>query len=285
MEEVECDHSSDSTPSPVLETAPVGLSTTPAVTKPKVLNVDEDGFITITRRKKMCPIKVQGRKQKPVRVKVASQQYDHVRPIGRQAPAGDKGGKNRQPLSTKIATPPKSIDIDTANRFSVLDIPNSIKFNKLIEVQDDLYPPDQSLEDGMDLDMIRSKDGQNVECQSNQKPVGDQFLASESVFCQMNQEHIEGHSGKTYGISDEQKKAIADHFKTTGSISMDIVNQWSPGQWDFFNDQCTLIGLDPDYCIEDVESDTENGTTQIFSAQMMVGIPKVPSSTQPSSSK
>ncbi|KAI3714447.1 hypothetical protein L1987_73049 [Smallanthus sonchifolius] len=40
---------------------------------------------------------------------------------------GDKGGKNQQSLSSKIATPSKSIDIDSSNRFSVLDIPNSIK--------------------------------------------------------------------------------------------------------------------------------------------------------------
>ncbi|KAI3688424.1 hypothetical protein L1987_82137 [Smallanthus sonchifolius] len=350
----------DLPPSPVLETVTGGLSATPAVTKQKAPIVNEDGFTTVTRRKKVGPIKVQGRKQKTVRVKAATQQYEHVRPTSRQASAdlsqkqmgkapqvnqgannhgvlktptvvpnatkkvssgfnfaravqGDRGGKNQQPLSSKTAIPPKSKDIVIANRFSVLDIPNSIKFNKLIDVQDDLYPPDQSVKDGMELDVTQPKDGQTEECQSNQKRVGDLFLGSESMDCQMNREHIEGvrvlpasvlsslglggslstspfilgpgHSGKSYGISEEQKRAIADRLKSTGSISMDIVDQWCPGQWDFFNNHCTLMGLDPDYCIEDVESDTENGTTQFFSAQMKVGMPKVPSSNQPPSTK
>ncbi|KAI3688427.1 hypothetical protein L1987_82140 [Smallanthus sonchifolius] len=310
----------------------------PAVSKQNATNVNEDGFVTVSIRKKVGPIKVQGRKQKPVKVKAATQQYEHVRPTSRHAPAGlsekqvgkapqvnqvaNKHGVLKPPTVVPNATKKGSTgfnfaravqDIDTANRFSVLDIPNSVKFNKLIEVQDDLYPPDQSLNDGMDLDMFRSKDGQNMECQSNQKWVGDHSLDSETVLFQTNREHIEGvrilptsvlssprvggspttsafllgpgHSGKTYGISDEQKRAIADRLKISGSISMDIVDQWCLGQWDFFNDHCTLMGLDPDYCIEDVESDTENGTAHFFSAQMKVGMPKAPSHTQPSTSK
>ncbi|KAI3714446.1 hypothetical protein L1987_73048 [Smallanthus sonchifolius] len=279
MEEVECDHHSDSTPNLVLETAPVGLSSAPTVTKPRGLSVDEDGFTTVTRIKKMSPIKMQGRKQKPVRVRVASQQYDHVRPTGRQAPAGlnekqlgkatqtnqgDKGGKNQQPLSSKIATPSKSIDIDSANRFSVLDIPNFIKLNKLIEVQDDLYPPDQSLEDGMDLDMTRSKDGQNGECQSNQNRIGDQFFPPRpSLVCQpigqkLTTDHpdIEEKEEKDYGISNAQKMAITNRLcgpsRAVRAADMDNLDQ---GEHEFFEDQVKALGLDYDYCIEDVESD------------------------------
>ncbi|KAI3814429.1 hypothetical protein L1987_14069 [Smallanthus sonchifolius] len=351
MEEVVSDQPPDLTPSPDLENSNVGLPSTPVVTKPSVPIVDEDGFTIVTRKKKMGPIKVQGRKQKPVKVKVVSQQYEHGQPSGRKAPTGpkgkqsgkdlhsnqvaynpgvlkpptmvsnatkkvstrfnftrvvqgDKGGKKQQPLCAKSANPSKSIDINTANRFSVLDIPKSIKFNKLIGVQDDLYPPDHSLLDGMDVDMIRPMVGQNGDCQSSQKQVGDYLMGNENGVCHLNREHIEGvrvlpasvlsnprlggnpttssslhgpgKSGKTYGISDEQKRAIADRLKTTGSISMDIIDQWYPGQWDFFNDHCTLMGLDPDYCIEDVDSDTENGTSQFLSGLLNSGAPKPP---------
>ncbi|KAI3783235.1 hypothetical protein L1987_42311 [Smallanthus sonchifolius] len=105
------------------------------------------------------------------------------------------------------------MDIDTSNRFSVLDIPNSIKHNKLVEAHDDLYPPDHGLVDGMDVETVRSK----------------------------------------------------------SSVSVDIVDQWCPGQWDYFNDLCTLMGLDPDYCIEDVDSDSENGTSLFLSGLLKSG--------------
>ncbi|KAI3763411.1 hypothetical protein L1987_53869 [Smallanthus sonchifolius] len=228
-----------------------------------------------------------------------------------RAVQGDKGGKKQQPLGAKSANPSKSIDINTANQFSVLDIPKSIKFNKLIEVQDDLYPPDHSLLDGMDVDMNRQMVGQKGDCQPSQKQVGDHPMGNENGVCHLNREHIEGvrvlpasvlsnprlggnptsssslhcpgKSGKTYGISDEQKRVIADRLKISGSISMDIVDQWCPGQWDFFNDQCTLMGLDPNYCIEDVDSDTENGTSQFLSGLLNSGAPKPSRKAKPSS--
>ncbi|KAI3820203.1 hypothetical protein L1987_07746 [Smallanthus sonchifolius] len=305
VEEVVSDHPLESTPSPGLETPCGAFAATPEITKPRGPNVDEDGFTTVSRRKKIGPIKVQGRNQKPIKVKVVSQQNVHGQPSGRQAPAGpkgkqlgDRGGKNQQHLSTNSANCSKHINTDTSNPFSVLDIPKSIKFNKLIEAQDDLYPPDQSLKDGMDVDMLHSMNGQTEDSQPNPKSVGDHFRENDSMVCQLNREHIEGvrvlpasvisspklggclptssflPGGKSYGISDDKKRAIADRLKSTGSISMDIADQWCPGQWDFFNDHCTLMGLDPDYCIEDVESDDENGTAQFFAAQMKVGMPK-----------
>ncbi|KAI3820202.1 hypothetical protein L1987_07745 [Smallanthus sonchifolius] len=307
VEEVVSDHPLESTPSPGLETPCGAFAATPEITKPRGPNVDEDGFTTVSRRKKIGPIKVQGRNQKPIKFKVVSQQNVHGQPSGRQGPAGpkgkqlgDRGGKNQQHLSTNSANCSKHINTDTSNPFSVLHIPKSIKFNKLIEAQDDLYPPDQSLKDGMDVDMLHSMNGQTEDSQPNPKSVGDHFRENDSMVCQLNREHIEGvrvlpasvisspklggclptssflPGGKSYGISDDKKRAIADRLKSTGSISMDIADQWCPGQWDFFNDHCTLMGLDPDYCIEDVESDDENGTAQFFAAQMKVGMPKVP---------
>ncbi|KAI3743667.1 hypothetical protein L1987_56729 [Smallanthus sonchifolius] len=313
--------------------AKVGLNTTPAVTKPRVPNVDEDGFITVTRRKKMGPIKVQGRKQKPVRIKPASQQYGHVRPMGSQAPAGqndkqlgkapqanqvankhgvlkppivvsnatkkgsagfnftravqgDRGGKNQQHPSTKMATHPKTLDIDTTNRFSVLDIPSSIKVNKLIEVQDDMYHPDQNLEDGMELDMSRSKDVQISECQSSQDRVGDQLLSvCQPTGHKVTTAHpvIEEKEEKDYGISNAQKLAITSRLcGPANAVRAADMDNWDQGEHEFFEDQVKAMGLDYDYCIEDVESDDENGTAQFFAAQMKVGMPKgpFPASTQ-----
>ncbi|KAI3740999.1 hypothetical protein L1987_58663 [Smallanthus sonchifolius] len=360
MEEVESIHPSVPTPSPVLETIPGGLKAEPAVSKHNAINVNEDGFVTVSRRKKVGPIKVQGRKQKPVKVKAATQQYEHVRPTSRHAPAdlsgkqvgkapqvyqvaskhdvlkpptvvpnatkkgstgfnfaravqGDRGGKIQQPHSSKITIPPKTIDIDTANRFSVLDIPNSVKFNKLIEVQDDLYPPDQSLEDGMEVDMTQSKDGQIIVDKPSQISCEDQVVTSGPLpVCQVNREFREGvrilpssivtppkdaqqpmgqrvttaqsvreeKEEKDYGISKAQKMAITDRLcgpaQAVRAVEMD---NWEQGEHEFFEDQVKALGLDYDYCIEDVESDDENGTAQVFAAQMKVGMPKVPNPT------
>ncbi|KAI3786257.1 hypothetical protein L1987_45392 [Smallanthus sonchifolius] len=326
MEEVESDHPLVSTPSPALMTTPVGLASTPAVTKQRVPNVDEDGQapagLNENQLGKVPQAKQVANKQgvlKPPSVvanatKKVTSGFNFTRAV-----QGDMRGKNQQHPSTKFTTPPKSIDIDTANQFLVLDIPNSIKCNKLIAVQDDLYPPNQSLEDGMDLDMIRSKDGQIVECKANQKRPGDQSLASESVFCQLNREHIEGvrilpssilsppklvqnsinaatnvpvqsarendrsldspvlmeREIKDYGISNNQKMAITSRLcGPSKAIRATDMDGWEQGEHEFFEDQVKAMGLDYDYCIEDVDSDDENGTAQFFAAQMKVGMPK-----------
>ncbi|KAI3826055.1 hypothetical protein L1987_00097 [Smallanthus sonchifolius] len=178
---------------------------------------------------------------------------------------GDRGGKNQQQSSTKMATHPKSLDIDTTNRFSVLDIPSSIKFNKVIEVQDDLYLPDQSLEDGMELDMSRSKDGQIMIDQPSQNMGGDQVLPP-CLFsvCQkvtLAQPARKDKEEKDYGISNAQKMAIPSRLcglaQAVRAVDMD---NWEQGEHEFFEDQVKALGLDYDYCIEDVESDDENGT-------------------------
>ncbi|KAI3677378.1 hypothetical protein L1987_87004 [Smallanthus sonchifolius] len=341
MEEVESIHPSVPTPSPVLETIPGGLKAAPAMSKHNAMNVNEDGFVTVSRRKKVGPIKVQGRKQKPVKVKAATQQYEHVRPTSRHAPAdlsekqvgkapqvnqiaskhdvlkpptvvpnatkkgstgfifaravqGDRGGKIQQPHSSKITIPPKTIDIDTANRFSVLDIPNSVKFNKLIEVQDDLYPPDQSLEDGMEVDMTQSKDGQIIVDKRSQISCEDQVVTPGPLpVCQPMGQRVttaqsvrEEKEEKDYGISKAQKMAITDRLcgpaQAVRAVDMD---NWEQGEHEFFEDQVKALGLNYDYCIEDVESDDENGTAQFFAAQMKVGMPKVPNPTFSQSSK
>ncbi|KAI3777947.1 hypothetical protein L1987_47750 [Smallanthus sonchifolius] len=318
--------------------------------------VDEDGFTKVTRRKKLGPIKVQSKKQKPVRIRAAPQQNDHVRTFGKQAPAGqifrqlgrssqaiqtankpaavlpptaastapkkgssgfnfaraiqgDRGVKKHQQPCASMDSQPSYTDFDTTNRFSVLDIPSSLKLNKLIEAQDDLYPPVQGLEDDMELDMIRSNDGQIKVGQPSQLRCGDQGVPPDlSPVCQVNREFREGvrilpssiitppkesrqpfghevtsahpvredNEEKDYGISDAQKLAITSRLngpaQAVRAVDMDM---WEQGEHVFFEDQVKALGLDYDYCIEDVESDDENGTAQFFSAQMKVGMPKV----------
>ncbi|KAI3714445.1 hypothetical protein L1987_73047 [Smallanthus sonchifolius] len=88
------------------------------------------------------------------------------------------------------AKPTIGLGLESANRFSVLDIPSSIKFNKLIEGQDDLYPLDNGLEDGMDLEMNTLISNGKVECSTNEK----------------------------YGISDAQKQCMEMGLDPENSI-------------------------------------------------------------------
>ncbi|KAI3684048.1 hypothetical protein L1987_84571 [Smallanthus sonchifolius] len=353
MEQVEGNQPLDTPPSQGPVTDSVGSKINPAVHRPTGPKVDEDGFTTITRRKKLGPIKVQSRNQKPVKIKAAPQQKNHVRTFGKHAPAGqifsqegksshanqaannlgvvmpplvasiaskkgstgfnfaravqgDRGVNIHQQPSTKMDPQPTSLDIDTTNRFSVLDIPNSIKLNKLIEVQDDLYPPDQSLEDGMEVDMTQAKDGQIMVDKPSQINCEDQVLTPCPLpVCQVNREFREGvpilpssiatppkdaqqpmgqrvttaqsvreeKEEKDYGITKAQKMAITGRLcgpaQAVRAVDMD---NWEQGEHKFFEDQVKGLGLDYNYCIEDVESDDENGTAQFFTARMKGGI-------------
>ncbi|KAI3804194.1 hypothetical protein L1987_32368 [Smallanthus sonchifolius] len=194
-----------------------------------------------------------------------------------RAVQGDVGSKSQHSstvnMISKTAATPKPIDLVTPNRFSVLDIPNSIKHNKLIGVQDDLYPPDQVLEEGVDVDSNKAICSNKFVCQLNREHVDGSRILPGSILSPPKQAG-ESSRGKSYGISDKQKKDIADRLKNAGSIKVDIVDQWCPGQWDYFNDLCTLMGLDPDYCIEDVDSDTENGMYQFMSGLPSSDAPK-----------
>ncbi|KAI3724753.1 hypothetical protein L1987_64518 [Smallanthus sonchifolius] len=194
-----------------------------------------------------------------------------------RAVQGDLGSKSQHTspvnMISKTTAIPKPVDLVTPNRFSVLDFPNSIKYNKLIGVQDDLDPPDQVLEEGMDVDSNKAICSNKFVCQLNREHVEGSRILPESILSPPKQAG-ESSTGKTYGISDKQKMDIADRLKNAGSIKVDIVDQWCPGQWDFFNDLCTLMGLDPDYCIEDVDSDTENEMYQFMSGLPSSDAPK-----------
>ncbi|KAI3677374.1 hypothetical protein L1987_87000 [Smallanthus sonchifolius] len=174
----------------------------------------------------------------------------------------------------------------TGTTFSELDILVSIKRTSLVVSPSDLYPPDPINEDGTPFARLLSDD--------QVQTAGKCDSVREKLICQINREHVEGarllpssilsspspgglhaaNGGKTYGISESQRKAIADRISVSSSICIEETNNWCPGEWDYFNDLCISLGLDPDYCIEDVESDTENGTAQFFSGLLKAGCPK-----------
>ncbi|KAI3777943.1 hypothetical protein L1987_47746 [Smallanthus sonchifolius] len=226
-------------------------------------SVDEDGFTMVSKHNKQGPIKLQSKNQKPVRVKMHAQQYGPGRSRRNIVPNGPGENQKGEPPTAKqqatrvevnkdprvasiapkkvtsgfnysmvvqgSAKPTIGLGVESANRFSVLDIPSSIKFNKLIEGQDDLYPPDNGLEDGMDLEMNTLIRNEKVECSTNEK----------------------------YGISDAQKQVILNCICDFKYVQAEAVEEWSQGEWDFFADKCMEMGLDPENSILYPEEDTE----------------------------
>ncbi|KAI3677394.1 hypothetical protein L1987_87021 [Smallanthus sonchifolius] len=343
-----------------------------------------DGFTTVTRRKKAGPIKLQKKKQTPVRIKSSLQQYAPVRTKGNHPPAvvsgihnnnppdtsrnanraaankppsvgsiatknvsrgfnfaravqGDVGSRSQQPASSvrppiqhpipnsqsagpviqsAVSRPTahgSSMEVDpshicsknrfdalnaiseldtddhsagTGMNFTELDIHASIKRASLVEAHSDLYPHEPMHEDGISPATFHS------EVKEKAAVRGDP-TAEKQVY-QTNRKHIEGTrhlpasilsspnpgglhpniGGRTYGISESQRNAITNRLSVSSSICSEETVNWSPGEWDYFNDLCISMGLDPDYCIEDVESDTENGTAQFFSGLLKEGCPK-----------
>ncbi|KAI3787670.1 hypothetical protein L1987_42300 [Smallanthus sonchifolius] len=142
--------------------------------------------------------------------------------------------------------------IGTGTNFTELDIQASIKRTSLVEACSDLYPHEP-----MNEDVTSSAQSQSVE----KEQAADKCVP-------------ETEKGRSYGISEAQRKAIADRLLVSSSICGEETVNWCPGEWDYFNDLCISLGLDPDYCIEDVDSDTENGTAQFFSDLWKSGCPK-----------
>ncbi|KAI3724767.1 hypothetical protein L1987_64532 [Smallanthus sonchifolius] len=123
---------------------------------------------------------------------------------------------------------PSEVNYASANRFSVLDIPSSIKFSKLVEVQDGLYPPDTGVADSMDLEVnTLNKNGM-----ADYLSIGN------------------------YGISDNQKQVILNCLSDFNYVQAEAVEQWSQGEWDFFADKCMEMGLDPENSIIYPDEDT-----------------------------
>ncbi|MFS8013838.1 hypothetical protein Hanom_Chr15g01337741 [Helianthus anomalus] len=72
---------------------------------------------------------------------------------------------------------------------------------------------------------------------------------------------------KDYGITDAQKKHIIGALcGDSQAVKAEDQEEWIDGEWEFFHDKCLELGLDPDYCVEDVYED-ESGSAQ-FIAQL-----------------
>ncbi|KAI3814424.1 hypothetical protein L1987_14064 [Smallanthus sonchifolius] len=163
---------------------------------------------------------------------------------------------NLQPNPLPVLAP-----VDTRNRFLVLDFQKSLKYNKLVG---------DSLESCM-TDQFGSSDKEpDKRIEPPQEHIDCQILTADTPV-------KEGTDNKDYGISNAQKMAITSRLcgpaQAVRAVDMD---NWEQGEHEFFKDQVKALGLDYDYCIEDVDSDDENGTAQFFAAQMKVGMPKVP---------
>ncbi|KAI3823033.1 hypothetical protein L1987_10636 [Smallanthus sonchifolius] len=155
------------------------------------------------------------------------------------------------------SNPSRDNGFDSTNRFSVLDIPTSIKFSKLVEAQDDLYPPDIGWAENMDVEVNTLNNNGN-----------EDYLPS----------------GK-YGISDDQKQVIINCLHDFMYVQAEAVEQWSQGEWDFFSDKCMEMGLDPENSIiypeEDTEIDDVEDTEGFDSAHAVAHLKKLGSYSDP----
>ncbi|KAI3823023.1 hypothetical protein L1987_10626 [Smallanthus sonchifolius] len=204
----------------------------------------------------------------------------------------DKPAPMPNPLSV-------SAPVDTRNRFLVLDFQKSLKYNKLVGDSLESCMTDQFGSSDKEPDKRIEPPQEHLDCQVNreyiegvrilpssimsppkgtQQPTGQILTADTPV--------KEGRDNKDYGISNAQKMAITSRLcGPAQAVRAADMDAWDQSEHDFFEDQVKAMGLDYDYCIEDVESDDENGTAQFFTAQMKTGMPKVPLPTPPHPSK
>ncbi|KAI3811867.1 hypothetical protein L1987_16563 [Smallanthus sonchifolius] len=194
------------------------------------------------------------------------------------------------PPKPKQQSKPQSPPVDTHNSFLVLDFEKSLKYNKLVGESFDSCMSGQGGSSGKDPDKsIAPPPQKQFDCQVNREyiegvrilprsivspPKGTQQPAGQSLSSETTAREV--NETKDYGITDAQKLAITKRLcgpaQAVRAVDMD---NWDQGEHDFFEDQVKAMGLDYDYCVEDVESDDENGTAQFFAAQMRVGMPKV----------
>ncbi|MFS8013793.1 hypothetical protein Hanom_Chr15g01337271 [Helianthus anomalus] len=139
----------------------------------------------------------------------------------------------------------------TQNRFAVLDLHASAKSGQLVEEPADLYP-------------LNSFNEETFSCTTNQQQSFDpgRVLPKWSSF--NPSEMLNRIVDFDYGITDAQKQRILACL-LSDSHAVKAVDQenWTQGEHDYFWDKCTELGLDPDYCVEDVEED-DSGTAQFI---------------------
>ncbi|MFS7905739.1 hypothetical protein Hanom_Chr01g00051231 [Helianthus anomalus] len=120
---------------------------------------------------------------------------------------------------------------------------------------------------GTPIDMDPQGSSCNEKCTTNQQSPNDlgRILPNWSEFSP--QELLNRILDKDYGITDAQKKRILDALVSDAkAVKAEDQEEWVDGEWEFFYDKCMELGLDPDFCVEDVYED-ECGSAQ-FLAQL-----------------
>ncbi|KAI3804196.1 hypothetical protein L1987_25561 [Smallanthus sonchifolius] len=150
--------------------------------------------------------------------------------------------------------------VGTGTNFVELDIRASINRTTLVEASSNQSRPVPMQEDGPPIG--------HANAVGSEQEGEEGIPTTEKLVCQLNREHSDGARFLPASILSSPRLAVSN------SICGEETVNWCPGEWDYFNDLCISLGLDPDYCIEDVESDTENGTAQFLSDLLNSGRPK-----------
>ncbi|MFS8013765.1 hypothetical protein Hanom_Chr15g01336971 [Helianthus anomalus] len=137
-----------------------------------------------------------------------------------------------------------------------MDCEASLKTNSLVGTPIDLDPQERYVEE---------------RCTTNQQspidigrvlPNWHQFSPQASLYRILD---------KVYGITDAQKKRILDALQgDSKAVKAEDQEEWIDGEWEFFHDKCEELGLDPDFCVEDVYED-ESESAQFLSQLAKTG--------------
>ncbi|MFS7900670.1 hypothetical protein Hanom_Chr00s130277g01815071 [Helianthus anomalus] len=161
-----------------------------------------------------------------------------------------------------------SPSVCTLNRFSILDVEASAKCGFLVDDDSDLYPNDpfnQGLNEQLDPSSAGTSTSGRVlpkwnTAASTSTSVQDGVVDDLDV--------SDDDNGYDYGNTQAQKDAIRKRLTSKSqTVLAEVANNWEPGERDYFEDLCMELGLDPDFCIEDVAEDT-NGSARFFSGLM-----------------
>ncbi|KAJ0512242.1 hypothetical protein HanHA300_Chr10g0343991 [Helianthus annuus] len=157
-----------------------------------------------------------------------------------------------------------------SNGFSVMDFDASLRTNSLV---------------GTPLDMEPQGSVCIEKCTINQQSPIDlgRILPNWSQFSP--RDSLNRILDKDYGITDVQKKRICDALVSDAkAVRAEDQEEWVDGEWEFFYDKCMELGLDPDFCVEDVYED-ECGSAQFLSQLAKTGKYFDPVVAKPSSRK
>ncbi|KAI3711502.1 hypothetical protein L1987_70039 [Smallanthus sonchifolius] len=70
-----------------------------------------------------------------------------------------------------------------------------------------------------------------------------------------------------FDITNAQKKAISSRLEKYGAVKAEDQVDWSQGEWEYFHYLRNSMQIDPNTCVEDVDSDN-NGTARFFKYQL-----------------